>query len=208
MPLGDQSHMDEQSLGCPSCGVALDERELVSKSLTVDDCPKCGATVRKTEGFGSTNLAAMIAGDVGAIDSWLDTYSTDTSHDIVKRESNSTNDIRWAIGSQYSVAIECVYDEQKTGFVLIRAVTKNECARMLQKSEQLSGVAARFGVQPCGERHSGWNIADGSSGDGYWGMVQYLNINTLSTALLDSVTKRLNDGIETANAELLPENEA
>ena len=200
--------MDEYSLDCPSCGIALDERELVSKSLTVDDCPKCGTTVRKSEDFGSTNLIAMIAGDVGAIDSWLETYSNDTSHDVVKRESNSKNEIRWAIGSQYSVAIECVYDEKKTGFVLIRAITKNACERMFQQSAQLSDVAARFGIQPCGERQSGWDIADGSSDDGYWGMVQYLNVNTLSTALLNSVAKRLNDGVATASTELLPENEA
>ena len=200
--------MDDDSLGCPSCGIALDERELVSKSLTIDNCPKCGTTVRKSEGFGSTNLAAMIAGDVAAIDTWLDSYSTDTQHDVVKRESISKDEIRWAIGTQHSVAIECVYDEKKTGYVLIRAVTKTDCERMLQNSAKLSDVAARFGVQPCGERHSGWDIAERSSNDGYWGMVQYLNINTLSTALLISVVNRLIDGVETANAELLPENEA
>ena len=47
--------MNTDSLGCPSCGVSLDERELVFKSQTFESCPKSGSTVRTSDSFSGTN---------------------------------------------------------------------------------------------------------------------------------------------------------
>ena len=200
--------MDDNSLGCPTCGIPLDERELVSKSLTVEKCPKCGTTVRTTDGFSGMNLAAVIAGDVAEIDTWLDKYAYETSQQIAKRDLENDHGFLWAVGTSHKFACECFYDQKKTGFVAIRMVTKTQAETVIERRDRLTDVAARFTLQPHHVRHSGWNISDGSSTDAVWGMVQYLDINSLTITLLTSATERINDAMQLARSEILGDAEA
>ena len=190
------------AFGCNSCGKEIDERQLVSKSVTVENCPYCGTMVRKSEGFGSTNLAAIISEDIAAIDAWLARYSTETSNQVVRRSADRKHH-HWSVGSQYKLAIECLYDERTNGLIELRGITSDSSETVLQHSDQLAVIASRFGIQPCGERQTGWSITDGDSIAGFWGMVQYANINVLSTLLLNAVIDRLNDAMRSARSELL-----
>ncbi|MCA9201032.1 MAG: hypothetical protein KDA87_26010 [Planctomycetales bacterium] len=197
-PNGDNVRMDADQLGCPNCETALDERELVTKSLTIQNCPHCGTTVRKTDGFAGTNLAAVIAGDIAAIDTWLDSYANEISQRIARRNQDDRNEFRWSVGTPYDIAIECLYHQKQTGIVAIRALSKHNAASVFRNPDALTNVASGFGLQPVGEKHSNWDIADGSSSDGFWGMVNYYNTNTLTTELLVSVAKRMDDAMREA----------
>jgi hypothetical protein len=42
-------------IGCPKRHISVDERELATNSLTVENCPRCGTTVRTTEDFSGMN---------------------------------------------------------------------------------------------------------------------------------------------------------
>ena len=200
--------MLNDALGCRSCGKELDERQLVSKSVTVENCPYCGTMFRRSEGFGSTNLAAIIVDDVAATDEWLDRYASDTSNRIEKLTPDGKNEIRWAIGSRHSFAIECVYDEKRTGFLELRCITRNGAATVFERPDRLAEIAARFALQPCGARQRGWDISVGNLSDGYWGMVQYLNISILSTKLLSSIIERSSDAMRIAQSEILGDTKA
>ena len=165
-------------------------------------CPNCGPVVRKSDGFGGTNLAAVIAGDLAVIDSWLDAYSTETSFTTTKRDAKTDGKVRWAVDTSHDIAVECLYDEQNPRFVAIRALTKVNAESVFLQRNSLTLIAARSGVQPCGERHSSSNIFDGNSTDGYWGMVQYLSVHALTTQLLAQIINRLASAMTDAIAEL------
>ena len=193
--------MDTDALGCPSCGVALDERALVFKSQTIESCPNCGSTVRTGDSFSGTNLTAVIAGDVAAIDQWLDDYEKKTTHKTVKRPCENTHELLWAVGTPHNLAIECHYDKKRTGFVAIRAVARIQAQFGDAQMRHLPVVSSRAGLQPFAIRQHRLNSSDGASSDGVWGMVQYINTNTLTTDLLTSVAKRRNDAMQIAQTE-------
>lgn len=200
--------MENNALGCPQCKVALDERELVTKSFTVQDCPRCGTTVCKTDGFSGMNLAAVVAGDIAAIDSWLDAYARDSEQQIVKRKTDEKKQFGWSIGTPHNVAVECVYDQKNTGFVAIRALSKHNASLVFQNPDALTSVSTRFGFQPDGEQHNDWSLFEGTSSDGVWGMVDYVNTNSLTTSLLVSIAQRLHDAMQVAMSELFGDSKA
>jgi hypothetical protein len=200
--------MDAESLNCPSCRTSLDERELTSKTRTIESCPKCGTVVRTSEGFAGTDLAALIAGEVAEIDTWLDNYSKDTSQDVVKRHVAKDRGFLWAVGTNFDFAFECYYDQKRTGFVEIRVVTKRQAHTVMSRASELADLATGLAVQPYGVWESGWDITDGSSSEAVWGLVQYANVNTLNTAFLVSVIEKLSEAMQLAEARLLGEEEA
>lgn len=195
--------MGVHSLSCHSCGKALDERELVSTSVTIDKCPKCGETIRKAEGFARANFAAIVVGEVAAIDTWLDNYASDMSCRIVKRNTGNNLELCWVVGTPHSFAIECVYHEMQTGIVAIRAATQNSADSVLKETEKLASIAAQCGIQPYATRQDSWGISERASTNAVWGMVQYVSISTLSTMLLTTVANRLNNAMHTAKSEIL-----
>ena len=165
--------MRENRVVCPSCSVGLDERKLVSRTLTIENCPKCGTTVRQTDGFSRTDHAAVTAGDIAEIDTWLENYANETSQKIVKRDLEDGRGFLWAVGTAHDFACECFYDEKTTGFLSMRLVSKSYAEKVLERPERLTDLAARFGLQPYGVRHNGWHISDGQTSDTVWGMAQY-----------------------------------
>lgn len=193
--------MDSQSVECPACGT-LDERHLVSRSYTIESCPKCGRTVRETDRVLGTNVAAIIAAEVAEIDTWLDRYANDSSEQILKRRSDNHRDIRWAVGTPSEFACECCYDQRKTGFVAVRLVTKAHAATISQDPKGLTDVAARFGLQPFCARYRGQDDSNVPSTDAIWGMVQYLDTNSLSTRLLTCVAERISEAMRIAIEKL------
>lgn len=193
----------DESLGCPTCKVALDERELVCSSLTIEKCPRCGTTVRKSDGISGTNFAALIAGNVAAIDTWLDNYATETTHRVVKRPIRDNRSFLWAMETPFGFACECHFDQKRPYIVSLRLASKHGAGIINKNPARLVAAAARFGLQPYGVRQTSMNIENGTTIDEVWGMVQYLDINTLTTSLLTNVADRINTAMQHAATELL-----
>lgn len=103
---------------------------------------------------------------------------------------------------------ECYYDQETTGFVAVRLVTKNGAATVFEQPDRLTAVAAKCCLQPYSICYRGWDIPDGLSSDAVWGMVQYLDTNTLTIPLLTSATARINNAMQLAVSKILGDAEA
>jgi len=121
--------------------------------------------VREIEGFAGTNVTALIAGDVAAIDAWLDKYSIESSQPMVKRETGKDHGFLWSVGTPYRFACECYYDQRRNGFVEIRMVTKTQAQTVLERWNDLANLATKSAFQPHGVRQSGFDISVGSFTD-------------------------------------------
>ena len=185
---------------CPTCTASLDERQLLSSSVTTDRCPKCSSVIRQSNKSIGTDLVAVIAGDIAAIDEWIDGYAADTTQLVRKRPIENGTEWRWAIGTPHAFACECYYDQKRTGFAQIRMVTKDHSEIVWKRQNDLAEMAAKCGLQPFGSRQS--MVLDGAT-EAVWGIVQYVNVNTLSTSLLKAAAKRLDEAMRFAVAGLL-----
>ena len=187
--------MNDDLIICPSCSKELDERELMTKSQTIESCPVCKTVVRESDSFSSTNLAVLIVDSVAAIDTWLADYSKETSFRVLTRDATDRK-LRWVVETPHGVAVECHYCESTPRFVEIRALTKSNANLVLGQLNSLALIAGKHGLQPFCERQT--NQGSSEHTDACWGMVQYLNVNVLGAQLLCAITDRLANAVKKA----------
>jgi len=145
---------DVPEITCPACHKSFSERHLSTKSFTVESCPHCHHVIRKEDGWSSTNVTAMIAGDVAAIDAWLDNHANNRAAKIAKRNTDQKKEYRWAVETNLTWPCEVAYSSSSPGFISLRLVSTDNVDAVVAKPARLQAICGSHGVEPFGERHS------------------------------------------------------
>jgi hypothetical protein len=182
---------DIAAIDCPNCQAHIPEHQLNTKSLRVEFCPHCGATVRTAEGIQGGNVAAANRGDIAAIDGWLDEYSN-ARNILVERRTGKDGAHVWIVDT-HPRNCQVIYDPRKLDFVAVRLTLLEGGESIVANRHQVQKMCAMHGVQPHGSR-----TTDALRGavTYEWGAEQFLSTNSLCGELLDAVVTRLNNAVE------------
>lgn len=191
---------DVPEVTCPACHKSFSERQLSTKSFTVESCPYCQQVIRKEEGWSSTNITAMIAGDVAAIDAWLDNHSNARGVKIAKRNTEQKKEYRWSVEANLAWPCEIAYSTSRPGFISVRLLSTDDTQAVVGHPATLHAICGNHGVEPFGERHS-----DGITGEvaAIWGAAQHFSTDTLCEEQFEPILQRLDAAMKDVQAHLL-----
>jgi hypothetical protein len=198
-----------EELVCPNCHVSLDERQLVTKTWTVEACPHCRALVRKQEGFRWQDRDAMVREDVTAIGTWLDSIASADPLFVVRRaDEEGKGKYVWEVDEvgtggvllPWTCTVE--YSTETPNIFAVRITSSQNGQALAEDPERLQSACADHGVQPFAERRSraDWS---GQHSEVRWGVQQFLAASSLSENLFRAVMNRLDEAIRDAAAQLV-----
>ena len=200
---------------CPNCHVALDERQLLGHTWSVETCPHCRAVVRKEENRRHQDLDALIRDDVESIETWLQAVALDAAGrgETFRAEQHSSKKAghvcRWEVtageGESLSPAPwDCTveYDADTPRVFEVRLTSKQDGRVFLDSPALLLDACAEHGVQPhaCEERR--WVQWEGERLEVRWGAKQLLATGCLGVALFRAVVRRLSDAMRGAQVSV------
>lgn len=189
--------MDEQVI-CPSCSTGLALRQLRSKTVTVESCPKCGAQVRVADSFRFENVELRIMGDIDSIVQWLEAERNALNFELEQdRNEESKGIFCWRLSGclpEKEIAgwtVEVVHNTQKPNILEVKLTVVEQ---QILREETLSLWTTIFkdhALQPHGSTRSSSDIWGKAVSETKWGPLQYLSTMWLRQGLLRPVLNRL-----------------
>jgi hypothetical protein len=187
----------DEPLICPNCHVSLNERQLVTRTLTVESCPNCRAAVRKHERFHGEGREALTLQDVKAIEDWLRSVVRGKPMAWSKQDPNGEKgkEIWDVVGDEeagmplpWECAVEYTSDAPRV--LQLRFTSERYGEQVVQDKERLQTICADHGVQPFAIQRfrTDWT---GRREEVRWGAYQVLATASLSERLFWSVLERL-----------------
>jgi len=183
---------DIPEMSCPSCDKTFAENACRYVALSQEHCPYCGAVVQVTEGFGGTDIVAMVAGDVAAIDSWLDHHAGIVGVEI-KRPSTKERSNLWTFSTPYPWTCEVSYEQKLPNMLAIRFVTEENAEAVFANPARTAIACAKHGVQLYGYRKTKPMTEQVTA---KWGVTQYLSLYKLPEELFEPILSRLDSAMK------------
>jgi hypothetical protein len=198
---------------CPNCHVALDERQLLAHTWSVETCPHCRAVVRRQEGIRWEDREATSREDVALIEAWLIAVTGDAkgcgpSAAVERRSSETTKGkYHWEVTAAAGAAnprppwvCTVEYDPDTPRVCEVRLTSSQHDRVLLDNPAPLFDACADQGVQAHAREERRWVEWEGERREVRWGARQLLATGFLSAALFRSVVRRLDRAMQDARA--------
>lgn len=189
---------DAPRITCPSCHQSFPERRLTAR--TVESCPHCRAEVRSTSGFSITNAEASIAGNIAAIDAWLDNHKQATGMGYEKKDS--PDGYTWQLATDLPWTCQITYSRNDTGYLTFRLASTDKADTIFSHQPKWATICASHGLQPCGMRTATTHASGAHAASSSWGVFQVLSTNTLPEGLFPVILGRLDAAMRQIQGDL------
>jgi hypothetical protein len=196
---------DELVCPNPACGAELNERQLLTTTLTIEACPHCRTEVRQHEGFRWENRDAIVLEDVTSIEEWLDAAGQSMPLRVTRRPDEESQgrygwDVAGAEGAAGPLPWSCSveYSASMPHVCEVRLTSELDAVAVTSEPERLRTVCDDHAVQPHGSRTSGWDWQRGEHLEARWGVRLFLKLGNLSQGLFRAVVRRLDAAMRDA----------
>jgi hypothetical protein len=198
----------DEPLICPNCHVSLNEKQLVTKTVTVQSCPNCRAHVRQHEGFHGQDREALTLQDVKAIEDWLRSVVRGKPMAWSKQapDGEKGKEIWDVMGDEEAglpLPWECAveYSSNALHVLQLRLTTERFGEEVARDKERLQTICADHGVQAFAVQRSRTDWT-GKRQEVRWGAYQILATGSLSERLFWSVLERLERAMRDVTARV------